>query len=148
MDLQKCSCAHCGQHIEFPAEGVGMTVPCPTCEKPLLLMGGRLSTQPGPIIIPAAAEAPHEKRKSKHPARTNLTKLTEETIRQKTKRGDIPLHRAAKNGQIDQIPSHLLTVDLFLEENGSGETPLHVAAKYGHLDQVPLQFFTIETLTV
>ena len=27
----KCLCAHCGGHIEFPAEGVGLTAPCPHC---------------------------------------------------------------------------------------------------------------------
>jgi hypothetical protein len=27
----KCICAQCGGRIEFPAEGIGMTVPCPHC---------------------------------------------------------------------------------------------------------------------
>ena len=27
----KCSCAACGGHIEFPADGIGSTVPCPHC---------------------------------------------------------------------------------------------------------------------
>jgi hypothetical protein len=27
----KCLCAQCGGHIEFPAEGIGMTAPCPHC---------------------------------------------------------------------------------------------------------------------
>lgn len=27
----KCSCAGCGGHIEFPADGIGSTVPCPHC---------------------------------------------------------------------------------------------------------------------
>lgn len=37
MNYEKCSCAYCGQHIEFPVEGTGQTIPCPTCEKPVLL---------------------------------------------------------------------------------------------------------------
>ena len=45
------------------------------------------------------------------------------------------------------MPSHLLSIELFLEQNNAGETPLHVAARHGHLDQVPLQFLTRETLT-
>jgi hypothetical protein len=27
----KCTCASCGGHIEFPADGIGMTIPCPHC---------------------------------------------------------------------------------------------------------------------
>jgi len=27
----KCTCAQCGGHIEFPADGIGMTIPCPHC---------------------------------------------------------------------------------------------------------------------
>jgi Zn-dependent protease with chaperone function len=29
--LAKCSCAHCGNHLEFPLEGAGAIVPCPHC---------------------------------------------------------------------------------------------------------------------
>lgn len=36
-DFQKCECPHCGQSIEYPSEGTGQTVPCPTCEKPITL---------------------------------------------------------------------------------------------------------------
>ena len=27
----KCACDSCGGHIEFPADGIGSTVPCPHC---------------------------------------------------------------------------------------------------------------------
>ena len=36
-EFQKCECSHCGQRIEYPSEGIGQTVPCPTCEKPVTL---------------------------------------------------------------------------------------------------------------
>jgi hypothetical protein len=91
--------------------------------------------------------APESAAPAKKAARSNLTKLTAETIRTKIKSGDTPLHRAAKNGQCDLVPSHLLSIELFFEQNKAGETPLHVAARHGHLDQVPLQFLTRETLT-
>ena len=29
----KCSCQHCGTHIEFPVEAAGRTVPCPHCQE-------------------------------------------------------------------------------------------------------------------
>jgi hypothetical protein len=30
----KCPCDHCGGHIEFPADGIGATIPCPHCGQP------------------------------------------------------------------------------------------------------------------
>jgi ankyrin repeat protein len=119
-----------------------MTVPCPSCQNPVVL-------SPETSICDAVSQpaAPESAAPAKKAARSNLTKLTAETIRTKIKSGDTPLHRAAKNGQFDLVPSHLLTIELFLEQNSAGETPLHVAAEHGHLDQVPLQFLTRETLT-
>jgi hypothetical protein len=32
-EFHKINCPHCGQSIEYPAEGRGQNVPCPTCEK-------------------------------------------------------------------------------------------------------------------
>lgn len=82
------------------------------------------------------------------PVRTNLSKLTEETIRAETKTGDTPLHRAAKTGRIHDIPSDLLKAELFMAKNHVGRTPVHFAAKYGHLDKIPLEFLTKESVTV
>jgi len=83
----------------------------------------------------------------KRSVRSNLPKLTEETIWAKTTSGDTPLHRAARKGQFDLVPSHLFSAELFLVANNYGETPLHVAARHGHLAQVPVQFLTHKTLT-
>lgn len=44
----KISCPHCGQHIEFPAHGIGQVIDCPTCIKPLLLA----AAQAPPVIAP------------------------------------------------------------------------------------------------
>jgi len=30
----KCGCAQCGGHIEFPADGIGLTITCPHCAQP------------------------------------------------------------------------------------------------------------------
>ena len=118
-EYHKCSCPHCGQSIEYPAEGRGQTAPCPTCEKPIKLLPD--------IVIPTATVT--QKAKEKKPARSSL-------------------YEAAKDGQFENIPSHLLTVERFMAKNAAGETPLHVAARRGHLDQVPRQFLIKETLTV
>ena len=157
-EYHKCTCPHCGQSIEYPAEGTGQTVPCPTCEKPFRLFPEiaipvvKITVAPAPTqkpveqntVAPEPAQKPIEQKRG----RSNLYKLTEETIRARTKAGDTPLHRAAKNGQFGEIPSHLLSIELFTVKNRAGETPLHVAAKYGHLDQVPRQFLTKETMTM
>jgi hypothetical protein len=80
--------------------------------------------------------------------RTNLSKLTEETIKKKTQAGDTPLHRAAKIGRIFEIPDNLLSIELFTAKNNNGDTPLHLAARFGVLNQIPRQFLTKETLTM
>jgi len=36
-ELLKGECPHCGQSVEYPPEGTGQTVPCPTCEEPFVL---------------------------------------------------------------------------------------------------------------
>ena len=99
-----------------------------------------MAPQPGASPLPAPAVA---KQKRVY----QLAKLTEATIRTTTKSGDTPLHRAAKNGKINEIPSHLLKLGLFLARNIREETPLHFAAKHGHLNQVPAEFLTKETVT-
>lgn len=80
-------------------------------------------------------------------SRIPLSQLSEVTIRGRTKSGDTPLHRAAKTGKFDEIPKHLLQIELFLAKNSREETPLHFAAKHGHLNQIPSEFLTTETLT-
>ncbi|MGA3284938.1 MAG: ankyrin repeat domain-containing protein [Verrucomicrobiota bacterium] len=136
---------------ETPSQEI--TIPCPACEKHVTLTPANPPTEFSSIAIPPAparvALAPTQKPKEKKRARTNLSKLTEETIRTKTQTGDTPLHRAAKTGRISEIPRHLLTIELFMARNNSfaRETPLHLAARYGHLDKVPKEFLTKETLT-
>lgn len=112
-----------------------MVVPCPTCQEPVIL-----NPKSEPILQNHNGFA-------KRPVRSNLTKLTNETIRVRTKSGDTPLHRAAKNGQFDLIPSNILSHDLFLVANNAGDTPLHLAARYGNLNQVPTKYLSHETLT-
>ena len=43
--LAKCSCSHCGTHLEFPLEGAGTIINCPHCGKPTELT---LSAPPSP----------------------------------------------------------------------------------------------------
>lgn len=37
MGSSKCQCSECGQHLEYPAEGSGQTIDCPSCGQPVVL---------------------------------------------------------------------------------------------------------------
>ena len=141
-NFNKCKCPNCGQSIEYPAEGNGQIVPCPICEKPVSLF---------PMVLTATnqvATASKPKSLEQIRVRTNLPKLTEETIRTRTKTGDTPLHRAAKLGRIDEIPKHLLTVELFSVKNCRHETPIDAAVRFGQLDKIPKELLTPEILSI
>jgi len=43
-NFAKCSCQHCGGHIEFPPHGAGRTIPCPHCGSATLLALSRAAT--------------------------------------------------------------------------------------------------------
>lgn len=52
-EFLKSECPHCGQAIEYPAEGTGQTVPCPTCAEPFVL---KPVVEPKPeIVVPPLA---------------------------------------------------------------------------------------------
>ena len=51
-EFLKCECWYCGQSIKFPAEGIGISVLCPTCRKPLTLRTKGSTTQFGSIEFP------------------------------------------------------------------------------------------------
>ena len=175
----KCACPHCGQTIEYPSNGTGQIVPCPTCGKPITLTPAeqpQATDKVRPITeweewialnerlkdrrIKSGVPLSDEPTEAQKPPETNsppvleyreprplFANLSDATIRKATKSGETPLHRAAKMGRINEIPKHLLTVELFMLRNNSGATPIHFAAKSGHLDQVPRQVLTKETMT-
>lgn len=145
-DFLKCACPHCGQSIEYPAEGTGQTVPCPTCEKSFVLTPANPPNNSDSNEKPI--ESVKDESRARKAARSKLSQLTAVTIREKTTAGNTPLHLAAKNGHIDLIPSHLLSEELFMDRNRDGNTPLHIAAMHGNLYQVPRRFLTKETLTI
>lgn len=148
------NCHTCLGGIEFSENGLGHMANCPHCEHrtrlgPAEHLGTRLNTDQ-PITVrkcdppPKQVPPPPENKTKPVP----LAKLTVETIRSSTKRGDTPLHRAARNCKISEVPSQLLQMDLFLAKNSEGRTPLHVAAEAGCLNQIPNEFLTKQTLTV
>jgi hypothetical protein len=60
--LAKCSCAHCGNHIEFPVEAAGAEVECPHCGRPtelnLLAPPAPESSKPSAADLVAAFGGP------------------------------------------------------------------------------------------
>ncbi len=52
-EFLKSECPHCGQAIEYPAEGTGQTVPCPTCAEPFVLKP--VIEPPPEIVVPPPA---------------------------------------------------------------------------------------------
>lgn len=58
-DFLKCACPHCGQSIEYPAEGAGQIVPCPTCEKPFVLTSSKATRQS--FVAQVRSEPPTKK---------------------------------------------------------------------------------------
>ena len=166
-----CRCQHCNGGIEFDSNELAETnsiVPCPHCgletklvinppglvsssdDKPLMgvaASGGQtasIATGESPSAVPQNVKP--QKRTGSH-----LARLTDVSIRARTKTGDTPLHRAAKTGRISEIPRHLLQTELFLIKNYDAQnkhhrTPLHIAAMYGHFDKIPFEFLTTETL--
>ena len=211
-EYQKCACPHCGQSIEYPAEGMGQSVPCPTCEKPFTLLPDvkipckeklEIALPPAPESTPAQTSAQEletnvagqpkteweewialnerlaERRiksgiqlsDESNAARTSpetippasspppvqeyreprplFATLSESTICKVTKSGETPLHRAAKMGKINEIPKHLLTLELFIARDNSfgRKTPVHLAAEFGQLNKIPREFLTRETMT-
>lgn len=136
-------------------------VTCPHCGKETKLFALAPPIEPPPIIpqvylpdiqTPLTSGPPPPPSKSMMVVTQRLylqlTELTEAKIKRRTNLGDTALHRAAKNGIIQAVPSSLLTVELFMERNKSGDTPLHIAARHGYLHQIPFIFLTLETLTV
>ncbi len=68
-DFLKSECPHCGQSIEYPAEGTGETVPCPNCEEhfvltplkrpaPQVSMPTQASPAPSPTPSPSQVAPP------------------------------------------------------------------------------------------
>jgi rubrerythrin len=63
-EFLKCECSHCGQPIEYPSDGTGQTIPCPTCDKPVILTPVN-SPAPDSYVANVRAEPATEKQKEK-----------------------------------------------------------------------------------
>ena len=154
--ITKCSCQVCDGGLEFEADDLceeNSWIACPHCgsatelwvPEPMSVITP-LKDQLPVIRIPGPMRPHPDPPNAKKPSKSRLPYMTAETIRVKTKTGNTPLHRAAKEGRIHEIPCQLLEMDLFLTHNKSGQTPVDLAAANGHLDQIPHQFLTKETL--
>jgi len=112
MEFQKCVCPHCEQSIEYPAEGKGETIACPTCKKFFALWPANPNKRPGTILIPPVGE--DEKTKEGEAVSINVTRLEEERARARPRKGDTTAHVAARSGTFDKIGMHPLKIEEFL----------------------------------
>ena len=60
MPFLKCDCSNCGQHIEYPAEGAGQTISCPSCNQEIILPppDGQSQAVPPPILRGSGLDRP------------------------------------------------------------------------------------------
>ena len=54
--------------------------------------------------------------------------------------GDTPMHAAAVEGHLDDIPREFLTPATMTVRNYNGGTPVGAAIRYGHIAQLPPEF--------
>ena len=97
--------------------------------------------------------------------KTPRSSFSDILLRTKGRVGNTLLHKAARNGTLNQVPRELLTKETltivskphYAPEGfyftGSGykaktETVLHIAALYGHGDQIPVEFLTPDLLSI
>jgi hypothetical protein len=95
-----------------------------------------------PAVQPIQPKQPKQKRPSK------FSRLTSETIFERTKGGETALHRAIMSGKLADVPREALSLEIFLAQNELGRTPLHYAAHFGCLSQIPRAYLTQQTLSV
>jgi ankyrin repeat protein len=78
----------------------------------------------------------------------NIPSIPTESLATEYIDGETPLHHAARFGHLNQIPAHLLTLELLTTKDRSGNTPIHVAAIEGNFDQIPAHVFSPELLAI
>jgi Zn-dependent protease with chaperone function len=49
LGFRLAACCHCGEHIEFPKEGIGTPVPCPHCDQETILEDISFANGGGPV---------------------------------------------------------------------------------------------------
>jgi len=70
--------------------------------------------------------------------------VQEEALRTPGPRGWTPLHNAAENGLLSQIPQELLTQENLLKPDDYGWTPFHLAVESKSLGEIPKELLTRE----
>ncbi len=142
-DFQKCACPHCGQSIEYPAEGTGQAVPCPTCEKPVTLTPGELSQTNDEAQSKTAWDEwiALNERLAERRAKSGIPLADESTAAQVSTADNSPPVEEYKE------PRPLfatLSEATIRKVTKAGETPLYRAAKMGRIAEIPKQLLTLE----
>jgi len=120
-EFLKCECSHCGQRIEFPATGIGQTVPCPTCDKSITLAATiPKQANNNEVSVPRTRSEPAtERQKAKlrwfgYPIADGMTKCEasnaiDECVRQNPQKDRQYYDRPATKEQIAQLREYAKT---------------------------------------
>lgn len=71
-------------------------------------------------------------------------KVQEEALRTRGPKGWTPLHHAAENGLLAQIPKEILNQNTLLHPDDLGWTPFHLAVESKSLEEIPRDLLTKE----
>ena len=145
-------CPECEGPLVVAEEGAGITVPCGHCgmviQIPIVYPAPSAQyLLSGSPPLPAIDEAQYAEKVRKGLG-SNLSKLDSVSILRKTKAGETPVHRAARQRRLSEIRRELLSKEHFMIQNNEGRTALHLAASNSCLDQVPPEFLDEDTLSV
>ena len=69
----------------------------------------------------------------------SAAQLTPELLLTRNDNGDTPLHAAAHEGHLDQVPAGVLTRETAATRNYDGLSVIQTALDRGHLEQIPLE---------
>ena len=147
----KCDCSHCGQSIEYPAEGTGQIVPCPTCDKPITLTLGEPLQTSGEtksaerFALEKQRNQPSAQLASKEtPPADNLSPFEE--CREQGPQVAALLAGPVKKRKRWQYAT--LTEETIRQTDSQGNTPLHRAAMTGRISEIPRHILSIELFLV
>jgi ankyrin repeat protein len=153
-DFLKCECPHCGQNIEYPSEGTGQTVPCPTCRLEITLPqffksrchrcgGGIEFSENG---VGHKVNCPHCGQKTKLGTNpfASASSVEDREHLQFFKCDPTPTVIPPPKQRTARIKLANLTEETIRAKTQTGDTPLHRAAKTGRISEIPKHLLQIE----
>ena len=150
-EFLKCVCPHCGQSIEYPAEGTGETVSCPTCEKSVTLTSENppvnyvlnvIPPTPAPVSPSTQAET------TTAPEKWVYTYTDGYTYTPAPITSPPASPRSEKPKKQVSLRFSRLSEETIKTKTQTGDTPVHRAAKTGRISEIPRHLLTAELFKI